>query len=176
MKIFFALIGLILLFQEDSPKANFSNEHLDLEYPEDWVVRPIDQTAKVNYILETEKLSIWSPLKPDQDRKTLKLTVASSIYYKKQPAIKKINKEILKAAKHKLDNFEKISSNQGLKGDTPYIKTVFSSKSGALHEITEYYIFSVKNTPYVLYMTSSRKEYIAQQKVWDNLWSKLSLQ
>lgn len=176
MKTFLALLCLIFLIQDDSPMANFSNEHMVLEYPEDWVIRPIENTAKVNYILETEKLSIWSPLKPDQDRKTLKLTVASSIYYKKQPAIKRIDKEILKAAKAKHEDFERISTDQGVKGDTPYIKTTFSSKSGALHEITEYYVFSVKNTPYVLYMTSSRKEHIGQQKVWDTIWSSLSLQ
>jgi len=156
--------------------AQFSNEHMVLEYPEDWVVRPIENTSKVNFILETEKLSIWSPLKPDEDRKTLKLTIPSSIYYKRSPSLKKIDKELQKAAKDKLQEFEKVSSEEGSKGGVEYIKTVFTNKMGFGYETTEYYVFVIQETPYVLYMTSSRKEYIRQREVWANIWSNLSIQ
>lgn len=176
MKIFLALCCLLISLQTGPAMAKFSNEHMVLEYPEDWVVRPIENTSKVNFILETEKLSIWSPLKPDEDRKTLKLTTPSSIYYKKSPSLKKINKEVLKAAKDKLQEFEKGSTEEGVKQGIPYIKTVFSYKRGFSHETTEYYVFVVQETPYVLYMTSSRKEHIRQKEVWAEIWSSISIQ
>lgn len=176
MKIFLAFCCLLLNLQMGPDRAKFSNEHMVLEYPEDWVVRPIENTSKVNFILETEKLSIWSPLKPDEDRKTLKLTTPSSIYYKRSPSLRKINREVLKAAKDKLQEFEKVTSEEGVKEGVPYIKTVFSYKVGFGYETTEYYVFVIQETPYVLYMTSSRKEHIKQKEIWADIWSKISIQ
>ena len=176
MKTFTLTLLLMLLVQTKLPKGEFSTDHFTLLYPEEWIVRPVETTSKVNLILETERFSIWSPLKPDEDRKVLKLTVPSSIYYKKAPSISKISKEIWKGAKEKLVDPERVSTEEGEKDGISFIKTVISHKIGFGLETMEYYVFSVNDNPYVLYMSSSQKEYAKQNQVWQQIWSGLNFQ
>lgn len=176
MKAFIPMLALFLLVPSTSPKAEFSTEHFTLAYPEEWIVRPVENTTKVNLILETEKFSIWSPLKPDEDRKVLKLTIPSTIYYKKSPSIRKISKEIWKGARQKLVDPERVSTEEGEKEGGSYIKTVVASKTGFESETMEYYVFSIENTPYVLYLTTSRKEYSKQIQALHQIWSGISFQ
>lgn len=176
MKSFLTLLLLSVLANEGVRSSAYTNEHLRLEYPEDWIVRPIDNTSKENYILEVEKLFVWSPLRPDEDRKVLKLTTPSSIYYNKSPSLKKLDRALTKAAKKKLEHFEVLSTEEGVKEGVPFIKTTFTNLKGAIQETTEYYVFSTDDTPYVLYLTASTKEYNAQRSHWNRIWQELSMQ
>lgn len=176
MKAFIPMLALFLLVPSTSPKAEFSTEHFTLAYPEEWIVRPVENTTKVNLILETEKFSIWSPLKPDEDRKVLKLTIPSTIYYKKSPSIRKISKEIWKGARQKLVEPERASSEEGEREGVSYIKTVVTSQVGFGFETMEYYVFSTENTPYVLYMTTSKQEYGKQSQALSEIWSGINFQ
>ncbi|NVK84710.1 MAG: hypothetical protein HWE21_10340 [Cytophagia bacterium] len=176
MKAFLPMLAIFLFVHPKPRKGEFSTEHFTLAYPEEWVVRPVENTTKVNLILETEKFSIWSPLKPDEDRRVLKLTIPSTIYYKKSPSIKKINNEIWKGAKRKLVEPERVSSEQGERDGVSYIKTVVTSQVGFGFETTEYYVFSINDTPYVLYMTTSRKDYDKQSQAWSQIWSDINFQ
>lgn len=176
MKVFFSIVLLALTFFGGMVPSQFSNDHLKFDYPEDWIVRPVSNTFKEYLILEREELSIWSPLKPDEDRKTLRLTVPSTIYYKKNLSLKKIEKELWKAAKEEFKDLEEIYNEDGEKQGLAYRKIVFSHRFGAGFEITELYLFSIQETPYILYMTSSRKEYNRQKVIWGDIWTNLVIQ
>ncbi|WP_286755850.1 hypothetical protein [Roseivirga sp. UBA838] len=153
--------------------SEYVNEDLVLHYANHWVLRPVDGTTKRNLLLETEKFSAWSPLMPDEDRKTLRLTMPSSMYYGKKVSLRRLERELKKQVKSQKESAEWMSNEDGLKDGVPFIRVVFSYKTGRAYEVVECYLFAVHNRPYALYMTASRKEYHTQRDRWDEVWESL---